>query len=184
MIQCAQTEWKSNLGANNNGTTTVALTKENLDTYFNITQTGTYGTYRQDYTISFKGVLTFAVYENVVITLNMHIYGEGDDLHYLSKNNDYERQLKLNAAGEGTSVLSYEDGKIDGVVDTGLGYDNLHWYECTWSIKALSGNVKYRLWCHLTIEAFLNRLWHYVRNGLFVCESHNYKNTFFCLLTK
>ena len=117
-------------GANNNGTTTVALTKENLDTYFNITQTGTYGTYRQDYTISFKGVLTFAVYENVVITLNMHIYGEGDDLHYLSKNNDYERQLKLNAAGEGTSVLSYEDGKIDGVVynvfddgvEPGLGY--------------------------------------------------------------
>lgn len=145
LLLCGCQPDKNSSKESNDGTTSVALTTENLDTYFNITQTGNYGTYRQDYTISFKGVLTFAVYENVVITLNMNIYGQGDDLHYLSKNNDYERQLKLNAAGEGTSVLSYEDGKIDGVVDTGLGHDNLHWYECTWSIKTVSGSVKYRL---------------------------------------
>ena len=131
--------------SNNDGATVVALTKDNLVTYFNITKSDTQVGYGQDIWISFKGVLTFAVYEEVIITLNMHIYGEGDDLHYVSKNNDYERQLKLNAAGEGTSTLSFEDGKIDGVVDTGLGYNNLHWYECTWSIKAVAGNVKYRL---------------------------------------
>lgn len=127
------------------GTTTVALTNENLDTYFNITKTDSHLAYRQDSSISFKGVLTFAVYDNVVITLNMHIYGEGNGLDFISKNSNYERQLKLNAAGEGTSTLFYEDGTIDHAVNTGLGYDDLHWYECTWSIKTVSGSVKYRL---------------------------------------
>ena len=131
--------------ANNDGVTTVLLTTENLVTYFNIDKTGSHLAYRQDSLISFKGVLVFAVYEDVVVTLNMHIYGESNGYEFVSKDNNYERQLKLNAAGEGTSILYYEDGTIDHVVNTGLGYDELHWYECTWSIKAVSGSVKYRL---------------------------------------
>ena len=59
--------------ASDDGTTTVPLTNENLNTYFNITKTDSHLAYRQDSSISFKGVLTFAVYDNVVITLNMHI---------------------------------------------------------------------------------------------------------------
>ena len=129
----------------NDGTTIVVLTKENIPTYFNVTQTGQYGMYRMDYTISFKGVLNFAVYENVVVTLNMHIYGDDGRPYYNPMNNDFERQLQLNAAGEGASILYYSDGTIDHVVDTGLGYDMLAHYECTWSIKNISGTVKYRL---------------------------------------
>ena len=140
---CGPDENKSE--GNKDGATDILLTKDNLETYLSITKTGQYGSFYSDYSISFKGVLTFAVYENVVITLNMHIYGEGDDLHYLSKNNNYERQLKLNAAGEGASTLYYQDGTIDHVVDTGVGNNMLAYYECTWSIKAVSGSVKYRL---------------------------------------
>lgn len=131
--------------SSNDGTTIVTLTKDNIDTYFNVSQTGQYGMYRMDYTISFKGVLTFAVYENVIVTLNMHIYAEDGAPYYNAMNNDFVRDLPLNAAGEGTSTLYYSDATIDHVVETGLGYDMLAHYECTWSIKAISGNVRYRL---------------------------------------
>ena len=127
------------------GTTTVSLTKDNISTYFNVTETGKNGYTMQDFTISFEGVLSFAVYENVIVTLNMHIYAEDGSPYYVAKNDDYERKIQLNAAGEGSSTLYYFDSSIDHVIDTGLGYNNLINYECTWSIKSISGNVKYRL---------------------------------------
>ena len=127
------------------GVTTVPLTMDNIPTYFNVVKSGRNGYNGEDFTISFKGVLTFAIYENVVVTLNMHVYAPDDSYSYIPKNDDYERQIQLNAAGEGSSTLYNSDGKIDHIIDIGIGTSLLMYYECTWSIKAISGSVKYRL---------------------------------------
>lgn len=144
----------SSCGANNSskeskessedGVTTVVLTKDNIDTYLNVSITGRLG-YRENYSISFKGVLNFAIYENVVVTLNMNIYAEDNSPYTVGKNENFKRELILNAAGEGISTLYYDDGTIDHVVDTGVGYNNIVQYKCTWSIKDITGSVKYRL---------------------------------------
>ena len=126
----------------NDGVTSIALTKENIPTYFNVSTTGENGYNHQNFTISFKGVLSFAVYENVIVTLNMHIYCEDNGYIYSARNDDYERKLRLNAAGEGTSILYWSDSTIDHIINVGGDLIN---YECTWSIKSIEGYVKYRL---------------------------------------
>jgi len=129
----------------NDGVTTVTLNLQNINTYFDVVETGQRGMHRTYYSISFDGVLSFAVYESVVVSLNMHIYAEDGAPYYRAMNDDFSRDLILNAAGEGTSTLYYSDCTIDHVVDTGLGNDMLVYYELTWSIVDISGCVKYRL---------------------------------------
>ena len=145
LLLCGCQPDKESLETSNDGVTTVEITKDNLDTYFNISRTGKPGSYQTDYSIIFKGVLTFAVYENVEVSLNMHIYGDDGRPYYNPMNSDFERKIQLNAAGEGMSTLYYSDGTIDHIVNTGLKYDMLAHYECTWSIKAVTGTIKYRL---------------------------------------
>ena len=126
----------------NSGVTSVALTRENISTYLSIEKTDGYVSNLTNHYIRFKGVLTFAIYDNVQILLNMNMVTTSTDR---PNHIDKERILVLNAAGEGTSTLYYANGQIDNVVDTGIGNGHLQYYKCTWSILSITGNVKYRL---------------------------------------
>ena len=124
----------------NGGVTSVGLTLDNMGTYLSYFTTGVDGAPRENYSIAFEGVLNFALYDNVVVTLNLGLFYTNN-----STTRNYQKELKLNAAGSGSSTLYYSDGKIDHEIDTETGYDNLMNYRITWSIKSISGSVKYRI---------------------------------------
>lgn len=119
------------------GSTVVALSQSNVSTYFTIDCTNGYVNSVQNHYFQINGVLSFAIYDNVTILLNFKATKDA------SVNNS-EYSLKLNAAGNGTAVVSYSDGKINGTVDTGVS-TSLYLYDCSWTIKSISGTVKYRI---------------------------------------
>lgn len=130
----------------NDGTTRIKLSKDNYLQYLNVV----YPEYEiknwYNFTISFAGVLNFAVYENVTVDLNMHIFNT-EDGGYSYKNIDenFKRTILLNAGGQGSSTLYYQDGTIDGVVKTGIVGSSLMYYHCIWSIASINGTVHYKL---------------------------------------
>lgn len=128
-------------GESGDGLTHISLTTSNYTSYLSVTKYDGDIPNEQDSYISFRGVLSFAIYENVSVGLHIHFVYAYDS----SKTFDADRTIQLNAAGEGSSVLYYVDGTIDHVVDTKIGPGSLWAYHFNWFVKSISGTVTYRL---------------------------------------
>ena len=87
---------------------------------------------------SFKGVLSYAYYENVSFVIDYRIHGEGGIYH---PSGDYQADIimKLNASGSGVFYLKY-DFIPDNFTPSFTG-DSVSDYQRSSSIKSVSGKV-------------------------------------------
>ena len=91
--------------------------------------------------ISIYGVLNYALYENVNVTLNLHVEKDGDSISG-AINEDIKYSLNLNASGCGEAVVTR-----DGLINNSFQVDVPLFYSCTkvWSVYNVTGRVIYNI---------------------------------------
>ena len=123
----------------------VELNKDNLSYYVNVSfdYFNTTGNYRETYTCTLSGVLSYAFYDNVVVTLNYDIVGKGEPGSYSYPTTTHQAKVdvKLNAAGGGYVALPYDYVPSNAV--PAIEQTNLSGFNRSLSVASVAGKVIY-----------------------------------------
>jgi hypothetical protein len=121
------------------------LTKDNLWYFIESAQSSTGNSTYTTLHYTFKGVLSYAYYDNVVVNIRYSLVGRGEpgSSSYPSTSHTADIAFKLNAAGSGTLSLSYEYVPENAV--PAITQNNVSGFNRSLNIMSVTGVVRFAI---------------------------------------
>ena len=121
------------------------LTKDNLWYFIESAQSTTGNNNYTTLHYVFKGVLSYAYYDNIVINIKYSLVGKGEpgSPYYPSTSHTADIAFKLNAAGSGTLSLSYEYVPENAVPT--ITQSNVSGFDRSLEITSVTGTVRFAI---------------------------------------
>lgn len=141
----SETQQNNNISSNAVERHEIELNKNNLSYYVDVSFSyfNTSGNYRETHTCTISGVLSYALYDNVVVTLNYDIVGRGEpgSYSYPTTTHQAKIEVKLNAGGGGYVALPYDYVPSNAI--PAITQDNLSGFDRSLSVASVTGRVLY-----------------------------------------